>query len=182
MLIFTRSAIVATGSVALPLKCTTTTGVTGTPDDVVNTCIDTSSAHSVEGQQVAKKQLPDFSLVTAYPVKGGCTFDSIVDPTWYMRGMFFESGAVPAGDPDNTTLNRFTCGLTGPGFADFFFYEFEPLSGQGIDTMLVKPETVFVFLLIVSKILDTIATMSSTANLAKSIGTVNLVLTHSTKS
>jgi hypothetical protein len=79
--------------------------------------------------------LPAFSLVTAYPVHGGCTFDSVVNPTWYLRGMFFETNTFPADDPNSATLDRFTTGLTGPGFADYFFYQAEALSGTGVNTV-----------------------------------------------
>lgn len=66
---------------------------------------------------------------------GGCTFDSVVNPTFYYRGMFFQTTPVPAKDPNSVTLSRFTAGLTGPGFADFFFYENKAVSGSGINTV-----------------------------------------------
>lgn len=58
-----------------------------------------------------------------------------------MRGMRFETTKAPADDPNNVTLTSFTCGLTGPGFANFWIQPVpevlgEPvLSGTGIDTL-----------------------------------------------
>ncbi|KAJ4288499.1 hypothetical protein N0V90_011735 [Kalmusia sp. IMI 367209] len=129
------TVIVASGSTPIPLNCTSTPGVTGTPDDVITTCTDPASSHDIDGAQTAKQTLPPYSLITAYPVHGGCTFDSIINPTFYYRGMFFETNTYPANDPDSATLSRFTAGLTGPGFKDFFFYENKAISGQGIDTV-----------------------------------------------
>jgi hypothetical protein len=104
-------------------------------DDIVTTCTDSNLSNAVGGVQTAKQMLPAFSLVTAYPVQGGCTFDSVVSPTWYMRGLFFETNQFPADDQSMVTLNRFTCGLTGPGFADYFFYQNTALSGSGINSV-----------------------------------------------
>jgi hypothetical protein len=129
------SVIVASGSTPLALSCKTSTGITGTADDLVTICSDPVPSHNVAGVQTAKQTLPAFSLVTAYPAHGGCTFDSVVNPTWYYRGMFFETNAFPADQPNSATLKRFSAGLTGPGFADFFFYENKAISGVGIDTV-----------------------------------------------
>ncbi|KAK7216036.1 hypothetical protein V2G26_004039 [Clonostachys chloroleuca] len=129
------TVITASGNTSLPLECASSAGITGSADDIITTCTDPSSSHSAQGTQDAKNSLPDFSLVTAYPAKGGCTFDSVVNPTWYMRGMFFETNDYPADNPKSATLSRFTCGLTGPGFADYFFYVYEALSGSGIETV-----------------------------------------------
>lgn len=129
------SVIVATGSIPFELDCTSSTGITGTEDDIITICTDPAASHSVDGTQSAKETLSEFSLVTAYPVHGGCTFDSVVNPTWFLRGMFFETNEFPANDPDSVTLDRFTCGLTGPGFADYFFYVGEVISGSGIDSV-----------------------------------------------
>jgi hypothetical protein len=104
-------------------------------DDIVDTCTDSNVSNAVSGVQTAKQILPAFSLVTAYPVHGGCTFDSVISPTWYMRGLFFETNQFPANDLNNVTLSRFTCGLTGPGFADYFFYQNTALLGSGINTV-----------------------------------------------
>lgn len=76
--------------------------------------------------------------MTAYPVHGGCTFDSVVNPTWYFRGMQFETTEFPADDPDSAMLAGFTVGLTGPGFADYWFYYSDTddiISGTGLDTV-----------------------------------------------
>jgi hypothetical protein len=89
----------------------------------------------VGGIQTAKQILPAFSLVTAYPVQGGCTFDSVVNPTWYMRDLFFETNQFPANDLSNVTLKSFRCGLTGPGFAGFSIYGGVALSGSGLNTV-----------------------------------------------
>lgn len=51
--------------------------------------------------------------------------------------MFFETNDYPADNPKSATLSRFTCGLTGPGFADYFFYVYEALSGSGIETVYI---------------------------------------------
>jgi hypothetical protein len=120
--------IVATGSAPLALTCESHTGITGEADDIITTCTDTTTSHSLTGAQTAKETLPAFSLVTAYPTHGGCTYDSVVNPTFYYRGMHYEIKA-------DGTLTRFSAGLTGPGFADFFFYENVAISGSGVDTV-----------------------------------------------
>ncbi|ORY10955.1 hypothetical protein BCR34DRAFT_601712 [Clohesyomyces aquaticus] len=129
------SVILASGNVPIPMVCESHTGVTGTSDDIVTICTDRVSSHVVDGVQVEKRILDPYSLVTAYPVHGGCTFDSIVNPTFYYRGMFFQTKPFSANDKDNVTLSRITVGLSGPGFADFFFYESKPISGSGINTV-----------------------------------------------
>jgi hypothetical protein len=125
--------IVASGSAVIPLKCTSTPGITGAADDIVTICTDPTSSYSIDGKQTAKQTLPPYSLITAYPVHGGCTFDSIINPTFYYRGMFFETNPYPVNDPGSATLKRFSAGLTGPDF-DYFFYENKAISGQGVDT------------------------------------------------
>ncbi|KAK6849100.1 hypothetical protein PG995_012933 [Apiospora arundinis] len=127
------TAIVASGSEPIALTCESHPGITGRDDDIVTICTDPAQSHAVDGAQTAKTKLPAFSLETAYPVHGGCTFDSVVSPTFYLRGMFFET--TPFDDPATAELARFTCGLTGPGFADYFFYEKAPLSGAGISAV-----------------------------------------------
>jgi hypothetical protein len=131
--------VVASGSTPISLSCTTSTGITGTADDIITICTDPVSSHSISGVQTAKQTLPPFSLVTAYPAQGGCTFDSVVNPTWYYRGMFFETNPFPADSPGSATLNRFTAGLTGPGFKDYFFYQNKAISGKGVDTVYIYP-------------------------------------------
>lgn len=130
-----RTVLIAMGSTPAQLECATTTGISGTPDDIITTCTDPVKSHSVDGVQTQEQTLPDFSLVTAYPKKGGCTFDSVVNPTWFMRGLFFETTEFPAESPKSATLERFTCGLTGPGFADYFFYTGPTLSGSGVESV-----------------------------------------------
>jgi hypothetical protein len=129
------SVIVASGSTSFRLSCESHIGITGTPDDIITVCNDSSPSYSVDGVQVNKKSLPPFSLVTAYPVHRGCTFDSVVNPTFYYRGMFFETNAFPANNPNSATISRFSAGLSGPGFADFFFYQNKAISGSGINTV-----------------------------------------------
>jgi hypothetical protein len=131
---FPSTLIIASGSSAVPLKCNSTPGITGAADDIVTICTDPKSSHFIDGKQTAKQTLPPYSLSTAYPVHGGCTFDSIINPTFYYRGMFFETNPYLANDPNSATLKRFTAGLTGPGFQDFFFYQNKGISGQGVDT------------------------------------------------
>ncbi|KAF2690728.1 hypothetical protein K458DRAFT_426178 [Lentithecium fluviatile CBS 122367] len=122
------SVIVATGSTSLPLTCESHTGITGTADDIVTICTDPTPSHAIDGAQTAKESLPPFSLITAYPAHGGCTFDSVVNPTFFYRGMYYETNA-------DQTLSRFTAGLTGPGFADYWFYQNKAISGSGVDTV-----------------------------------------------
>ncbi|KAF1962237.1 hypothetical protein CC80DRAFT_569993 [Byssothecium circinans] len=122
------SVIVASGSTSLPLTCESHTGITGAADDIVTICSEPPTSHSINGVQTAKENLPAFSLITAYPVHGGCTFDSVVNPTWFYRGMHYETN-------DDLTLKRFSAGLTGPGFNDFFFYQSHAISGTGVDTI-----------------------------------------------
>ncbi|KAF2468360.1 uncharacterized protein BDR25DRAFT_373427 [Lindgomyces ingoldianus] len=128
------SVLVASGNASFTLNCETHTGITGTANDIVTLCTDSVGSHAIDGIQVARQTLPPFSLVTAYPVHGGCTFDSVANPTFYYRGMYFET-SFPAENKNNVTLQRFTAGLTGPGFADFFFYEYKIISGSGVDAV-----------------------------------------------
>lgn len=125
-----RTAILASGSEPIALACESHTGLSGAADDVVTICTDPAGAHTVQGTQAAKRTLPAFALDTAPPAQGGCTFDSVVSPTFYMRSLFFETTAFA--DPSAAELARFSCGLTGPGFADYFFYERAPRSGAGV--------------------------------------------------
>lgn len=131
----TRTVIVASGSTSLKLSCSSETGITGTADDIITICKDPNASESVDGTQTAKNSLPDFSLVSAYPVHGGCTYDTVVNPTWYLRGLQFKTNTFPSNDPNSATLQSFTCGLTGPGFADFFFYQATIISGSGINSV-----------------------------------------------
>ena len=130
-----RSVIVASGSESLALSCESHVGITGAPDDIVTICADLASSHAVDGIQIAKQSLPPFSLVTANPVHGGCTFDSIISPTFYYRGMFFETKPYSSNDLNNTTLSRFSGGLTGLGFQNYFFSENKAISGAGVNTV-----------------------------------------------
>ncbi|KAF2704786.1 hypothetical protein K504DRAFT_506752 [Pleomassaria siparia CBS 279.74] len=54
----------------------------------------------------------------------------------YYRGIYFEAN-FPATDRNNVSLQQFTAGLTGPGFADFFFYKYKAISGSGVDAILL---------------------------------------------
>ncbi|KFZ10553.1 hypothetical protein V502_08062 [Pseudogymnoascus sp. VKM F-4520 (FW-2644)] len=133
------TAIAATGSTSLQLTCASSTGITGTENDIVTKCTNSVPSSNIDGTQADKKTFQEFALVTAYPVHGGCTFDSVVNPTWYFRGMQFETTEFPADDPDSVMLVGFTTGLTGPGFADYFFYYFDTdniISGTGLDTVI----------------------------------------------
>lgn len=50
--------------------------------------------------------------------------------------MQFETTEFPADDPDSAMLAGFTVGLTGPGFADYWFYYSDTddiISGTGLD-------------------------------------------------
>ncbi|KFY30076.1 hypothetical protein V494_08283 [Pseudogymnoascus sp. VKM F-4513 (FW-928)] len=132
------TVISATGSTSLLLTCASSTGITGTEDDIITDCTNSTPSSAIDGTQTDKQTLQDFALVTAYPVHGGCTFDSVVNPTWYFRGMAYETTVFPADDPDSAMLASFTTGLTGPGFADYFFYYFDTddiISGTGLDTV-----------------------------------------------
>jgi len=127
--------IVASGSTSVPLTCSSTNGITGTPDDIITTCTDPVSSHPIDGTQDVKQSLPPYSLVTAYPVNGGCTFDSVIKPTWYYRAMAFETRPYPENDPNSATLAYISAGLSGPGFDNFFFFLNKAISGSGVDTV-----------------------------------------------
>lgn len=130
-----RSVILASGSAPLLLNCESHAGITGTPDDIVTVCTSLASSYTIDGTQVAKQSLPPFSLITAYPIHGGCTFDSVINPTFYYRSMSFTTNRFPANDSNSATLARFSAGLTGPGFADYFFYQNKAIAGSGVDTV-----------------------------------------------
>ncbi|OAL53225.1 hypothetical protein IQ07DRAFT_585167 [Pyrenochaeta sp. DS3sAY3a] len=127
------TVIVATGTLPLQLTCETSTGITNTTDDIVTICTDPVQSHELDGMQTEKQTLPSYALITAYPVHGGCTYDSVVNPTWYYRGMTFLTNPISPEDPDSTTLQRISAGLTGPGFKDYFFYLYQVISGTGIN-------------------------------------------------
>ncbi|PVI02588.1 hypothetical protein DM02DRAFT_701397 [Periconia macrospinosa] len=129
------SVIVASGNVSISMACESHAGITGTPDDIVTLCTDRASSHAVDGVQVEKKSLDPYSLVTAYPVHGGCTFDSIINPTFYYRQMLFQTNPLPANDPNSVTLARLYARQSGPGFNNYFFYDNIPVSGSGINTV-----------------------------------------------
>ncbi|OBT80155.1 hypothetical protein VF21_00671 [Pseudogymnoascus sp. 05NY08] len=132
------TVISATGSASLQLTCASSTGITGTEDDIITKCTNSVPSSAVDGTQADKQALQEFALVTAYPVHGGCTFDSVVNPTWYFRAMQFKTTEFLADDPNSAMLAGFTTGLTGPGFADYFFYYFDTnniISGTGLDTV-----------------------------------------------
>lgn len=129
------SLIVASGSADFSIMCNSSLGITGAFEDVVTFCTTTESFNTLDGLQINKVELPAYSLETAEPVHGGCTFDSVVNPTFYYRDMYFETTSFPPGDTQNATLARFDAGLSGPGFADFFFYVNKAISGSGIDTV-----------------------------------------------
>ncbi|KFY31163.1 hypothetical protein V493_01339 [Pseudogymnoascus sp. VKM F-4281 (FW-2241)] len=131
------TVISATGSTTLQLTCASSTGITGAEDDIITKCTN-FVPYAIDGTQTDKQTLQEFALVTAYPVHGGCTFDSVVNPTWYFRGMRFTTTEFPANDPDSAMLSSFTTGLTGPGFADYWIYYFDTyniISGTGLDTV-----------------------------------------------
>lgn len=130
-----RSVIIASGSIPLPLVCETHTGITGTADDIVTICTDSVSSHAVDGVQVAKQTLPAFSLVTAFPVHGGCTYDSVINPTFYYRRMSFTTNPFSPSNPNNITLSKFNAGIWGPGFPLDWMYEDKAISGSGVDTV-----------------------------------------------
>jgi len=129
------SVIVASGNVSIPMTCESHTGITGTPDDIVTLCTDRASSHAVNGVQVEKKSLDPYSLVTAYPVHGGCTFDSIIKPTFYYSNMFFQTNPLPANDPNSVTLARLYAVMAGPGFKNYYWFNSRPVSGSGINTV-----------------------------------------------
>jgi hypothetical protein len=129
------SLIVASGSTDLSMTCNLSYGITGTSDDIITVCTTTKLSHALDGVQINKVDLPAYSLETAEPVHGGCTFDSIINPTFYYRTMYFETTPFPPNDTKSATLKRFDAGLTGPGFKDFFFYQNKAISGSGIDTV-----------------------------------------------
>ncbi|KAF1980289.1 hypothetical protein BU23DRAFT_562671 [Bimuria novae-zelandiae CBS 107.79] len=105
------TVIVASGSSDITLSCTSAPGITGFADDIISTCTDPVSSHSVEG--------------------------SIINHTFYYRGMVFETN-YPEHNPDSATLKWSSASLTGPVFKDFYLYENKAISGQGIDTTQIK--------------------------------------------
>lgn len=117
------------------MTCESHSGITGTPDDIITFCTARATSHAVDGVQVEKKTLEPYSLVTAYPVQGGCTKESIIKPTFYFRKMLFQTKPYSANSPNSVTLSRLTAGLSGPGFTNYFFYDSVPVSGSGINTV-----------------------------------------------
>jgi hypothetical protein len=129
------SAIVASGSAALLLTCTTKRGILDTQDDIITTCTG-SSSYSVNSILLKKEPLPAYSLETASPSHGGCTFDSVVDPTFWYSGMSYQTF------PSSAILQSFRTGLSGPWTRDgamvHYFYRYDGdlgrrqiLSGEG---------------------------------------------------
>ncbi|CAI6332236.1 unnamed protein product [Periconia digitata] len=122
------SALIATGSTDLKLNCETTPGITGAPDDLITTCNDPSGSHFLVGTQKSKATLPAFSLVTAWPVHGGCTFDSVRNPTWGFRGMRY--WYYP-----NMTFQQYAVGVLGPNFEFWIYDHGAPIRGSGEDAV-----------------------------------------------
>ncbi|PVH95503.1 hypothetical protein DM02DRAFT_675463 [Periconia macrospinosa] len=121
------TALIATGSTDLKLACETTTGITGTPDDLITSCKDTAS-HELAGSQKSKSTLPAFSLVTAWPAHGGCTFDSVKSPTFGFRGMRY--WYYP-----NLTYHHYAAGVLGPNFEYWIYDSGAPIRGSGEDAV-----------------------------------------------
>jgi len=122
------TVIVATGSTSLALACESHPGITGGADDIITICTDPTPSQTLSGAQIAKETLPPFSLIVAYPTHAGCTFDSVVNPTFYYTPYYFQTRA-------DGTLSRFNVDLNGPGFARFGIYQNVAISGSGADTM-----------------------------------------------
>ncbi|KAF2000631.1 hypothetical protein P154DRAFT_619886 [Amniculicola lignicola CBS 123094] len=117
----------ASGSTNVSMDCNVNTGITGTASDVVTLCKSKGSLN-VPGQQVAKNSLPEFSLVVAPPAHGGCTYDSIVNPTFWIRSPRYTVR------PDDS-LSSFDVGLNGPNFGPYWIYTNKNVSGTGLDTV-----------------------------------------------
>ena len=83
----------------------------------------------MDGSQVDKKILPPWSLITAYPAQGGCTFDSVISPTFRYRSMWYET------IEDGETLKYLDAGLHGPGFSNYYFPRKKAISGSGINAV-----------------------------------------------
>lgn len=120
----------------MSLACQSLPGITGNASDIITTCTDPAGSRLVAATNNTTETLPAFSLVTAYPAHGGCTFDSVVNPTFYMRSLYFETGPFTDATKSQSNLTRFSCTLTGPGFADFgTFFILTRILGSGVDTV-----------------------------------------------
>ncbi|ORY02169.1 hypothetical protein BCR34DRAFT_88121 [Clohesyomyces aquaticus] len=131
------AVVIASGIGPLGLTCETYTGITGTTDDIVTNCTAQSGSLVIDGTPIAKKLLPQTSLLTALAVHGGCTYDSIVNPTFIYRTMLVDT-RVPANKPNNYSVQGLSAILAGPGFNYSLSWDsssHKALSESGIDTV-----------------------------------------------
>ncbi|KAH6847021.1 hypothetical protein B0I37DRAFT_430236 [Chaetomium sp. MPI-CAGE-AT-0009] len=103
------SVIVATGSISVPMTCSSRPGTSGQADDVVTICTDASSSRTIDGKLSKKESEPAFSLVTATPASGGCTVNSLVNPTWRVGYGWFMTR-------NNMSLSEVAINLENPAF------------------------------------------------------------------
>jgi hypothetical protein len=113
-----RVVIVATGSDAPPLKCSSAPGITGAADDIITTC---TGSTELNGKLVDQNVLPEFSLVTAPATTGGCTVNSVVDPTWTFGQTSWQTDYAKSTTAES--LYEFGTQFTTPGF-QYWFYGF----------------------------------------------------------
>ncbi|CAK7207402.1 hypothetical protein SEUCBS139899_010212 [Sporothrix eucalyptigena] len=85
-------SIQASGSVVMPLNCTSL--ATGTADKPGNktTCLSTSDIVVKADKPGVVTQLPPYSITDPLPTPDGCTVSSIVNPTWTLSSFEIDSG------------------------------------------------------------------------------------------
>ncbi|KAI0473192.1 hypothetical protein GGR56DRAFT_604082 [Xylariaceae sp. FL0804] len=111
------TAYSALGSSDAPLTCTTAAGITGAADDLITTCTAGEVGVAVDESEVETE--PEFALVTAGPASGGCTAESVVDPTWTFIQTDWQTSF--ANSTVNQSLWEFGTRFRTPGFSEWWY-------------------------------------------------------------
>lgn len=105
----------------MSLSCSSVTGITGAAGDIITSC--TLAQATLDGTLVESEQEDEFALVTALPVTGGCTSDSVVKAYWLMHDPLWQTKSVVAGEADQ--LWEWSSKLSSPAFTGgYWFYVF----------------------------------------------------------
>jgi hypothetical protein len=117
---FNRTAILASGNTQPPLECSSVPGITGAADDIITTC-EQSDVSTLNGSLVNSEIEPEFALVTAPATEGGCTVESVVNPTWTHHQTMWQTNFENS--TTDQSLELFATKFRTPAF-DYWFYGF----------------------------------------------------------
>ncbi|CAK7208775.1 hypothetical protein SBRCBS47491_000209 [Sporothrix bragantina] len=106
-------SITASGSVVMPLNCTSVaTGTAAAPGNKT-TCLSTSDIVVKAEKAGTVTHLPPYSVTDPLPTPDGCTVSSIVNPTWTLSSFEIDSGA---GNKTVNSSNTSATDITAVGF------------------------------------------------------------------